>query len=97
MERLGWRQWPRKPKSYLRYWPVRALLVLTGWMLACAVGVILWRGALQSMEDEFLLKCQNRKEVTKLLAHSPAHSPARVCFRGLGFRQFSRSASNSRC
>ncbi|KAG0567924.1 hypothetical protein KC19_7G172500 [Ceratodon purpureus] len=65
VSRCGWQRWQGKSNSCFRHWPVRALFVVMGWVLACGIGVVLWRGALQSMEDELLLKCENRKEVLK--------------------------------
>ena len=55
--------WHSRASACFRYGPVRVLVVVLGWILACGVGAILWRDALKFMENEFLLKCVNRKEV----------------------------------
>ncbi|KAG0620695.1 hypothetical protein M758_4G236100 [Ceratodon purpureus] len=62
--RLG-SYWHRKSSACLRYGPVRVLFVVLGWVVACGVGAVLWRDALKFMENEFLLKCENRREVLK--------------------------------
>lgn len=56
--------WHRKSSACLRYGPVRVVFVVLGWILACGVGALLWKDALKFMENELLLKCQNRKEVS---------------------------------
>lgn len=57
----------RSSSACLRYGPVRVLIVVLGWVVACGVGALLWRDALKFMEQEFDLKCENRKEVSLLL------------------------------
>ncbi|KAG0600992.1 hypothetical protein M758_11G076100 [Ceratodon purpureus] len=57
--------WHRTTSSCMRNKPLRVLSVVLGWMLACGVGAILWRSALSSLEEEFYLKCENRKEILK--------------------------------
>ena len=53
----------RSRSNCLRNGPVRVVGVVLGWFLACAVGAVLWKTSLQSLEQEFLLKCENRKQV----------------------------------
>lgn len=59
------KKWHRKASACFRYGPFRVLVVVLGWLLACGVGALLWRDALKFLENEFLLKCENRKEVRK--------------------------------
>jgi histidine kinase 2/3/4 (cytokinin receptor) len=78
----------------MRNKPLRFALAALGLVLACGVGAILWRSALRSMEDEFYLKCENRKEVSSL-----ARSLARITYTGLNnlprFNPFSDLESRS--
>lgn len=57
----------RSSSACLRYGPIRVLVVVLGWIVACGVGAVLWRAALKFREQEFDLKCENRKEVSLLL------------------------------
>ena len=50
----------------MRNKPLRLVLLVLGWMLACGVGAVLWKSSIHSMEDEFYLKCENRKEVSPI-------------------------------
>jgi len=58
---------------------VRVACVVLGWLVACGVGAVLWKSSLESMEQEFLLKCENRKEVR---SHSLKNSATLI----VGFR-----------
>jgi hypothetical protein len=49
-----------------RYGPVRIACMVLGWLLAIAVGGVLWRSSLNSKQQELQLKCENRVEVSKL-------------------------------
>lgn len=71
----------------MRNKPLRLVLVVLGWMLACGVGAILWRSSLRSMEDEVFLQCENRKEVSPI-------KPLRI--RGFSFAQ-KNGPSNPQC
>ncbi|KAG0608428.1 hypothetical protein M758_8G105000 [Ceratodon purpureus] len=57
--------WHKKSSTCMRNKPLRLVLLVLGWMLACGVGAVLWKSSIHSMEDEFYLKCENRKEILK--------------------------------
>ena len=56
--------WHKTSSTCLRNKPLRVLSVVLGWMIACGVGAVLWKSALNSLEEEFYLKCENRVEVS---------------------------------
>ncbi len=47
----------------LRHVTVLVFAVLLGWVLASVIGVVLYRSSLDSRTQEFILKCDNHKEV----------------------------------
>lgn len=60
--------WQQRMNPF-RYGPVRIACMVLGWLLAVAVGGVLWRSSLNSKKQELQLKCENRVEVSKLYLH----------------------------
>lgn len=56
------RSFTRKGKP-VRHVAVLVVCVLLGWLLACVIGVVLYRSSSKSTTREFSLKCDNHKEV----------------------------------
>ncbi len=48
---------------------MRIACMVLGWLLAVAVGGVLWRSSLNSKQQELQLKCENGVEVSKLYLH----------------------------
>lgn len=52
-----------KKSNCLRSGPIRFICVVLGLVLAGGIGAVLWKSGMESLEQEFNLKCENRKEV----------------------------------
>jgi hypothetical protein len=46
--------------------------MLLGWIIAIAIGAILWKTSFNSQQQELQLKCENRVEVNTILIHHPS-------------------------
>lgn len=58
------RSFTRKGKP-VRHVAVLVVCVLLGWLLACVIGVVLYRSSSKSTTREFSLKCDNHKEILR--------------------------------
>jgi histidine kinase 2/3/4 (cytokinin receptor) len=56
--------WQQRMNPF-RYGPVRIACMVLGWLLAVAVGGVLWRSSLNSKKQELQLKCENRVEILR--------------------------------
>ena len=54
----------------MRHVTVLVFAVLLGWVLASVIGVVLYRSSLDSRTQEFILKCDNHKEVRYIYPRS---------------------------
>lgn len=55
--------WANRSKAFA----VQVTIIVAGWVIAIIVGLFLYRAAVKDKENEFRLRCLNRKQVATIL------------------------------